>query len=478
MCKVNARSPSLYMHGQKPGSRKSIKNKMKSAKSKAVLAIGIMSAVILPAFSFVAFAATDTIPPTVSITAPASGATVSGTVTVTATSTDTSIPATDCVITVFGIKYDVTPLQTGHTGGNVFVCGADQTALYQGMHGTDVTRLVPYLIPAAGVAKVELYVDGALAQTDTAAPYTFSWNTTSATNGSHTLTAKAYDLANNNATSAGVTITVNNAAADTSAPTVPTGLTATGFSSSQINLSWTASTDNVAVTGYNVYRGGTKVGTSATANYSDTGLTASTTYSYYVNAYDAAGNTSATSSPASATTLPATTGGGTSTSTDNNAPTVSILSPATGLTIAGKTLIRTSSSDNVKVAKVEIYLDGALAATSYWRPFSFMWNTAATADGSHTLQAKAYDAAGNMGASSVTNVTVQNSAPITGIGQGHDNNDTHELEKKQRETERELLKKQKEADHELQKQQAEQQRESAKQARQSSKSHDSEENDD
>ncbi|WP_179232833.1 discoidin domain-containing protein [Paenibacillus rigui] len=89
---------------------------------------------------------------------------------------------------------------------------------------------------------------------------------------------------------------------DTQAPTAPTSLTATAASSSQIQLSWTASTDNVGVTGYDVYRGGILVGSSATTAYSDTGLAASTAYSYTVKAKDAAGNASAASNTASATT--------------------------------------------------------------------------------------------------------------------------------------------------------------------------------
>ncbi|MGO4276113.1 discoidin domain-containing protein, partial [Paenibacillus sp. TAF58] len=67
--------------------------------------------------------------------------------------------------------------------------------------------------------------------------------------------------------------------------------------------SWTASTDNVAVTEYNVYRDGTLVGSSTTTSYSDTGLNASTAYSYTVKAVDAAANLSAASNTASATTL-------------------------------------------------------------------------------------------------------------------------------------------------------------------------------
>ena len=93
-------------------------------------------------------------------------------------------------------------------------------------------------------------------------------------------------------------------AADTTAPSVPTGLTASAVSSSQINLSWTASTDNVGVTGYKIFRGGTQVGTSATNSFSNTGLSPATAYSYTVSAYDAAGNNSAPSTSASATTLP------------------------------------------------------------------------------------------------------------------------------------------------------------------------------
>ena len=93
---------------------------------------------------------------------------------------------------------------------------------------------------------------------------------------------------------------------DTTSPTVPTGLSATPVSSTQINLSWTASTDNVGVTGYKVYRGGLLVGSSATTSYSDTGLTASTSYSYTLAACDAATNCSAQSTPVSATTMSAT----------------------------------------------------------------------------------------------------------------------------------------------------------------------------
>ncbi|MFF4650613.1 glycoside hydrolase family 6 protein [Streptomyces sp. NPDC001380] len=95
---------------------------------------------------------------------------------------------------------------------------------------------------------------------------------------------------------------------DTQAPSVPTGLRSTGTTSSSVSLSWTASTDDTGVTAYDVYRGGTKVGTTAGTSYTDTGLTAATAYSYTVKARDAAGNTSAASTALSVTTAPS--GGG------------------------------------------------------------------------------------------------------------------------------------------------------------------------
>jgi len=91
--------------------------------------------------------------------------------------------------------------------------------------------------------------------------------------------------------------------ADTTPPSIPTGLSATAISSSQINLSWSASSDANGVAGYKIFRDGAQIGTSNSTAYSDTGLAASTAHSYTVSAYDAANNPSNQSSSASATTL-------------------------------------------------------------------------------------------------------------------------------------------------------------------------------
>jgi glucosylceramidase len=89
---------------------------------------------------------------------------------------------------------------------------------------------------------------------------------------------------------------------DTTPPSAPAGLSASGTTSSSTALDWAASTDNVGVTGYDVYRNGTQVGTSTGTSYTDTGLSAATAYSYTVKAYDAAGNLSAASNTAAVTT--------------------------------------------------------------------------------------------------------------------------------------------------------------------------------
>ncbi|HEY9476504.1 MAG TPA: DNRLRE domain-containing protein, partial [Mycobacteriales bacterium] len=93
-------------------------------------------------------------------------------------------------------------------------------------------------------------------------------------------------------------------APDTMAPTAPGNLSAVAVSSGEIDLAWTASSDNLGVTGYDVYRDGAKVGTVAetSQSYRDTTVAAGTTYTYTVRARDAAGNVSAPSAPASATT--------------------------------------------------------------------------------------------------------------------------------------------------------------------------------
>ncbi|WP_282971363.1 GH12 family glycosyl hydrolase domain-containing protein [Actinospica acidithermotolerans] len=107
-----------------------------------------------------------------------------------------------------------------------------------------------------------------------------------------------------------VTATANGGGGDTTPPSTPANLAVTGVTSSSASLSWSPSTDNVGVAGYRVYRNGVQVGTSTGTTFTDTGLSASTQYTYTVAAYDAAGNVSAQSAGVTATTSAGSGGGG------------------------------------------------------------------------------------------------------------------------------------------------------------------------
>jgi hypothetical protein len=103
------------------------------------------------------------------------------------------------------------------------------------------------------------------------------------------------------------TIEITPAVVDTQPPTAPTHLSATAPTSNQVSLAWTASTDNVSVAGYDVLRNGSVIGTTPSPSYLDNGVSPSTTYTYTVEAYDAAGNISAPSNAATVTTPAAST---------------------------------------------------------------------------------------------------------------------------------------------------------------------------
>jgi len=151
-----------------------------------------------------------------------------------------------------------------------------------------------------GVASVSLSLDGNALGTDSASPYTFTWNTTTVANGMHTLTATARDAAGN---ITGVTVSVT------------------------------------------------------VSNFGDT-----------------------------------------------TAPSISITSPTNGSTVSGNVSVNVSVADNVGVTKAELYVDGRLITAATSAPFAMKWNTRRETAGSHTLQCKAYDAAGNVGASAAVTV--------------------------------------------------------------------------
>ncbi len=168
-------------------------------------------------------------------------------------------------------------------------------------------------------------------------------------------------------------------------PTAPTSLAATGTTPSSTNLSWTASTDNVAVTGYTIYQGTTIIGTSTTTSFNVTGLIGSTDYTFSVKAKDAAGNLSFESNIVSVTTL-----------ADTSAPTSPTLS-ASGTTSTATNLTWSGATDNIAVTAYDVYQGATLKATVTTTSYAVTGLTTSTA---YTFYVIAKDAAGNVSASS------------------------------------------------------------------------------
>ncbi|MFI9561382.1 glycosyl hydrolase family 18 protein [Nonomuraea endophytica] len=176
---------------------------------------------------------------------------------------------------------------------------------------------------------------------------------------------------------------------DTQAPTVPGNVRSTGVTSNSVSLAWNASTDNVGVTGYEIYRGSTLVTTVTGTTHTDTGLTANTAYTYTVRARDAAGNRSAASAAVTATTSG---GGG-----DTQAPTVPGNLRSTGVTSNSVSLAWNASTDNVGVTGYEIYRGGALVTTVTGTTHT---DTGLSSNTAFTYTVRARDAAGNRSADS------------------------------------------------------------------------------
>jgi subtilisin family serine protease len=93
---------------------------------------------------------------------------------------------------------------------------------------------------------------------------------------------------------------------------------------------------------------------------------------------------------------------------DSTPPTTSITSPSSGATVSGTVSVSANASDNVGVSRVELLVDGSLAGTDTSSPYAISWNTTTAGNGGHTLQTRAYDAAGNVGFSAGVGVTVSN----------------------------------------------------------------------
>jgi len=231
-----------------------------------------------------------------------------------------------------------------------------------------------------GVTGYRVYRAGALVATTAALSYADAGLAAST---SYSYSVAAFDAAGNASAPSAIASATTPAPLDTSAPGIPAGLAALATSASQINLNWNASADNVGVAGYRVFRGGAQIAITTLPSYVNTGLAASTTYSYTVSAFDAAGNISAQSAIVTART-PA--------KADNKAPSVPGGLSATAATSRLINLKWSASTDNVGVSGYKVFRGGVQIATVGTPAYGDATVSPATA---YSYSVAAFDAAGN-----------------------------------------------------------------------------------
>jgi chitodextrinase len=229
-----------------------------------------------------------------------------------------------------------------------------------------------------GVTGYGVYVNGTQVQTATALRATVS---ALACGTGYTLAVDAVDAAGNRSAKASV-IGTTAACPDTQPPTAPANLVTTSRTATSIALSWSASTDNVGVVGYGLYRDGTLVGTSSVTTGIFAGLACNTSYSLAIDAYDAAGNRSQkTGALVTTTACP-----------DTTAPSTPTGLAAANVGQTSLTLNWNASSDNVAVAGYDVYRNSAKMASVATTSSS---QTGLACGTSYAFGVIAYDAAGN-----------------------------------------------------------------------------------
>jgi acid phosphatase type 7 len=180
------------------------------------------------------------------------------------------------------------------------------------------------------------------------------------------------------------TTACHGATADTTPPTAPANLTGVAASQSQVNLSWGASTDNVGVTGYKVYRDGSFLASTTATTYSDTTVQAGSTHTYTVYAYDAAGNISPPSNSATVTTT-----------VDSQPPSTPAGLAATVVSAGQVNLSWNAATDNTGVTGYTVYRDGSPIATTSGPNAITYSDTSVAAATTYTYTVDAFDGAGN-----------------------------------------------------------------------------------
>ena len=194
----------------------------------------------------------------------------------------------------------------------------------------------------------------------------------------------AFDAANNTSASNITITTPMSSTTDTTAPTQPANLRTTASpTSSQISLTWAASTDNIALSGYRIYRDDTLIATTTSTDFTDNGVIAGATYTYVIRAFDAANNTA--SSNALTVNTP--------NEIDNTAPSKPTGLMATSSTSSSISLSWNASTDNIGVTHYVIYRDSVQIGSVSNTTFT---DTSVQAETLYQYRVAAADAASNI----------------------------------------------------------------------------------
>jgi len=189
-------------------------------------------------------------------------------------------------------------------------------------------------------------------------------------------------------------------AIDATAPTVTINSPSAGGIVSGVTGVNVSASDNAGVSRIELHIGGSLYAQSSSSSTTfnwNTGNFIDGTYTLEARAYDAANNVASSTRSVTVRNSPA---------RDSDVPVVSITAPVDGQRVKGlwNLKVKVNASDNVGVSRVELYADGKLVGASSYAPVAFTWNVRRATAGAHVFQAYAYDAAGNIGASSKVTV--------------------------------------------------------------------------
>ena len=246
------------------------------------------------------------------------------------------------------------------------------------------------------VERVEFYINGTRFGTDTVLPYNFNLDTEGYPEGSYEIWAIAYDSAGNAGQSNAVTVSIyQDIQTDTQVPGVSIispidGLSINGSITVKVNAE-----DNVGIERLELYVNEDLFGTATTAPFNFYWNTEGYTEGWYelsAIAYDASGNAWQSSPVKIYVSNPR----------DITPPTVSITSPKDGVEIYKLIKIEVSATDNIGITQIELFIDKVCKIVKYESVFKYVWNVRKESIGAHIIEARAYDAAGNIDTETIT----------------------------------------------------------------------------